>query len=337
MRAPALSVIVVAWNVRDLVLDCLRSVEARRGGLDVELILVDNGSEDGTAAAVRAEFPTAVVVENRQNLGFSRANNQGLALARGEYVLFLNSDTIVGMGTLERCVAELERDPSVGMVTCRLMYPDGRVQYEGGRNPYLFRDLLAELFYLHMLFPHSRLFAHHLMGDWDHRDTRDVEAILGAFMLGRRSIFQAVGGLPELVFMNHEDLSLCLRIRRLGHRIRYLGDVETLHLVNQTIKRNPLRWYLLEGEVKVLLIREAEGPVLAAAARALFGVRSLIRLAIALPATVVPGLRRWKERYPNVFHVERHALHLLWTLAPWAVRPLVPSPGKQPARAKAVA
>ncbi len=322
--APALSVILVTWNVRELTLECLGAVRARSAGVPLELIVVDNGSGDGTADAVAERFPDATVLRNPANEGFPRANNRGLAAARGRYVLFLNSDTVVGDGTLDACVAELERDPEVGAVGCRLVYADGSTQYEGGRNAYRLRDLVAEAFYLNRLFPRSRVWAHHLIGTWDHGGRRDVEALSGAFLMVRRELALEVGGLPEDLLFAHEDLAFCLRIRRLGARIRYLGDVSTLHLTNRTTDRHGLRWYLLEGEARVRLIREAEGRFAGWVAQALFGVRSLVRLAIALVGLLLPP--RLRRQYPKVFHVQRHALLLLWSVAPPLVRPLIPGP-----------
>ena len=133
--APVVSVVVVAYRTRDLVLRCLRTVY-ERGGVPLEVILVDNASGDGTVEAVRDAFPQVTVVANTENVGFPRACNQALRVARGRYILYLNSDAFIGEGTLARCVQELESDPEVGIVGCRLVLPDGRTQLEGGRNTY---------------------------------------------------------------------------------------------------------------------------------------------------------------------------------------------------------
>jgi GT2 family glycosyltransferase len=323
---PDLSVLVVSWNTRDLTLECVRHVHQARGHLALEVVVVDNASADGTAAAIRERYPDVVVVENRANEGFPRANNQALALARGRHVLYLNPDALVDPDTLERCVAALDADPSLGMVGCRLEYPDGRIQYEGARRDYRLGHMAAEFFYLHQLFPTHPVFAAHLMGDWDHRDSRDVEAISGAFMMARRQVALDVAGLPEDVFMYHEDLSFCLRVRRAGWRIRYLADARTVHLSGQSAKRSPARLYLLEPRAMTLLIREKQGRAAAAAARALWGVRALLRLAIALPASVLP-VRGLRARHPRLFHPQRHALQLLWTLSPRLVERMVPTAG----------
>ena len=321
---PDLSVVIVTWNVREMVVDCLRRVAERSGALDVEAIVVDNGSSDGTVRAVRAAYPRVTVIANGGNVGFPAANNQGLGHAAGRHVLFLNPDTVVGEGALEACVAELDRDASVGMVGCRLMYPDGRVQNEGARRDYRLRHLLYEALYLHEIFPRSGIFADQLMGGWDHRDSRDVEAISGAFMMVRSEVARALGGLPNDLFMYHEDLAFALRVRRAGWRIRYLGHVETVHYGGASRKRSTSPLSLLEGEVRVRLIRERGGAVRAALARPLFGVRSVGRLAAAAVGTVMPGLRSLKEERPKAFDVRVHATHLLWSVAPSVAERLLP-------------
>lgn len=315
---PTLSVIIVAWNIRELLLPCLEALYERAGGVFFEVLVVDNASSDGTADAIRRQFPDVVVIENHENVGFPKANNQALRLARGRYILFLNPDTEVGPGTIEACVSELERDPGIGVVGCRLDLPDGRIQYDCARNPYLLRHLAAELLWLHTLFPRSRVFAHHLIGNWDHRDTRDVEAICGAFMMVRRSVAEALGGLPDELFMYHEDTAFCLRVRRAGWRIRYLADVWTKHHFQQSTGKSRARIYLLECEGKVRLIREGQGPVHAAVARGLFAVRSVVRAIVAAVGSavaLVPWFDRLIARYPRVFHLERHAVQLLWAFA----------------------
>ena len=321
---PNVSVIIVTWNVRDLALDCLRALEQRSGDLDVEAIVVDNASSDGTVTAVRSDFPGVTLIANGGNVGFPAANNDGLAQAHGRYVLFLNPDTAVGEGTLERCVNELDSDSTLGMVGCQMTLPDGSVQYEGARRAYRLRHIVWEAFYLHELFPRSALFAHQLIGDWDHRGSRDVEAILGAFMMVRRELAQAVGGLPDDVFMFHEDLAFCLRVRAEGYRIRYLGDVATMHHVGASRGRAVSRLNLLEGEVRVRLIRERGGPVRAAFARPAFAFRSLARLAGALVGGALPGMAALRAKRPKAFDVRVHALHLLWALAPTAAARFLP-------------
>lgn len=323
MTAPDLSVIIVTWNSAREIEACLASLRGR-SALSLEIIVVDNASDDDTVHLVRAGFPEVKLVANGRNVGFPAANNDGLRHAHGRHVLFLNPDTEVGSGTLERCVAELDENPDVGLVGCRMMFTDGAVQLEGARRDYRIRHILFEAFYLNELFRGNAIFAHQLMGDWDHRDSRDVEALVGAFMMARAEVADAVGGLPEELFMYHEDLAFCLRVRKAGWRIRYLADVETIHHGAASTSKSPSNLSLLEGEVRVRLVRERQGALAGAAARAAFGVRSLVRLAGAVAAGLLPGLERLREERPKAFAWRVHAFHLLWSVAPERARRRLP-------------
>jgi GT2 family glycosyltransferase len=321
---PRLSVIIVTWNVREFALACLRVLERELDDIPSEIIIVDNASNDGTAAAVRSAYPDVHVLANDANAGFPAANNQALRVARGEFILFLNPDTEPGPGTITACLTALERDASIGVAGCRLELEDGSIQLECARRPYRLRHLAMELLYLHMIFPRSRIFGDHLMGDWDHRGERDVEAICGAFMLARRSAVDGVGGLPDEVFMYHEDLAFCLRVRRAGWRIRYLGEHATLHRWRGSSRKSDARLSLLEGQYKLQLIRDAQGPAHALAGRVLFALRCASRFAIGGVGALLFGRTRLADRYPRVLDWRSHGLQLVWSVAPWAVADSVP-------------
>jgi GT2 family glycosyltransferase len=332
--APKLTVIIVTWNVRDYTLACLDAVRRETAHVATEIIVVDNASTDGTAAAVQGAFPEVLVLTNAENVGFPAANNQALARAAGDYVLFLNPDTEVGRGAIAVCLDELERDPGVGVSGCKLVLEDGSVQLECARNPYLLQHLLTETLYLHMLFPGSRWFGHHRMSYWDHEGVRDVEAICGAFMLARTAAARSVGGLPDDVFMYHEDLAFCLRLRRAGWRIRYRGDVSTLHRWRASSRGRGSDLLLLEGIHKLQLIREAQGRHAAAFGRAIFAFRCALRLLIAGVATALPAATL-RHRFPRVFDARAHALQLAWTLAPGRMAHRVPLSRPVPGRVQA--
>lgn len=318
---PDLSVIVVTWNSRDVVGGCLRSVREGAGRFSVETVVVDNDSADGTADLVRKEFPGATVLENEANVGFPRACNRGLARSRGRHVLFLNPDCEVRRRTLPVCVGVLENDPDVGIVGPRLEYPDGRLQPECARRDYRLRHMLFETFWLHELFPRNRIFGDQRMTWWDHRGRRDVEAVSGAFLMVRREAAEAVGGMPEELFMYHEDQSFCLRVRRAGWRVRFVGDARAVHRAGASTAKRERPLPVLRGEYRVLLIREKQGAVAAALARILWLFRSLLRLAVAAAGRLAPGSERLRRRHPRVFDLEDHAWNLAWTAAPgWTKR-----------------
>jgi len=308
---PDLSVIIVTWNVRELSLMCVRRVLERSPGIVLEVLVVDNASSDHTVEAIRERFPEVRIIVSERNLGFPRANNLALAEARGRHVLFLNPDTEVGVGTLPRCVAELDATPELGAVGCRLVLADGRVQVEGARRHYRLLDLVWEAGYLHVLLPSSRVFAGQVMGEWEHSGVRDVEALSGAFLMARREAALDVGGLPDEVFMYHEDLAFCLRLERAGWGLRYLGDVDTFHHHGAAVGGSTSPLDVLEGEVLVRLIRERSGLLAGLVARVLFGFRSLARLAISLVTWPLPAIRR---RHPRVVDVRKYVRHLTWAV-----------------------
>jgi GT2 family glycosyltransferase len=323
--APELSILIVTWNVREHVLACLRSIEADPCAPRLEVILVDNASADGTVEAVLDEFPAVRVLANGQNVGFPRANNQALAVARGRHVLFLNPDTELYAGTLRACMAELDANPDIGVVGCRLELPEGRIQYDCARKLYRFRHLVFELLYLHMIFPRSRIFADQLIGAWDHRGARDVEAVAGAFMMTPREVAREVGGLPDEVFMYHEDLAFCRRVACTGRRVRYLGDVAAVHHGGQSARQSSARLALLETECKYRFIQEVDGPAWAAAARVLLGVRAVLRIGLGVVGLLLPAT--WKRRYPRVFDIGLYWLQLRWCVAPsWVAGPVPRAP-----------
>jgi GT2 family glycosyltransferase len=322
--APDLSILVVSWNVRERVLACLASLACDNDAPSFEVIVVDNGSTDGTVEAVRSRFPHVVVIANERNVGFPRANNQALALASGRYVLYLNPDTEVVAGTLRACMTELDTHPDIGIAGCRLEGPDGTIQYDGARRTYHVGDLMFEILYLHVLFPRSPFFRRHLYGDWDHRGMRDVEAVCGAFMMTPRALAVAIGGLPEDVFMYHEDLSFCLRVFRMGYRIRYCGDVAIVHHGGQSSGRSGARFGLLEIESKYRYVEEADGQGWASIARVLLLMRAVVRLGICAAGTVLP--QRLQCRYPRVFDWRTHGLQLYWCVARERAMRFAPGP-----------
>jgi GT2 family glycosyltransferase len=317
-----LSVIVVAWNVADLTEACVRSVLREGTGLDLEIIVVDNGSGDGVSARIRGIHPKVRVIRNEQNIGFPAANNQALRSVRGQYVLFLNPDTEVRANTLQRCVERLELDPSIGVVGCRLELGDGSTQLEGARREYRLRHVIAEVLYLHMLFPNNRWAGDHRMSWWDHRGAREVEAVSGAFLMTRKNLADQIGGLPQDLFMYHEDLAYCLRARRAGWRVWYQGDVDTLHHWKQSSRRSPLALDLLVSECRVLLVRESQGRVAAFAARLVWGVGSALRMLVAFAGVLAPA--EFKARFPRVFDARRHSLQTVWAFLPGLFRQQIP-------------
>jgi N-acetylglucosaminyl-diphospho-decaprenol L-rhamnosyltransferase len=225
--APDLSIIIVSWNVRDLLRACLRSIQADRGGLRPEVIVVDAASHDGTPAMVREEFPWAKLIACADNVGFPKGNNIGLAEAHGRYLLLLNPDTEVQPGALATMVAYLEQNPEVGALGPQLLNPDGSVQSSRRRFPTL-ATAVFESTWLEPYAPAGLLRRYYAL-DLADDETAEVDWLTGACLLVRREVLQEVGDLDEAYFMYSEEMDWLRRIKAAGRRVVYLPQAKVMH------------------------------------------------------------------------------------------------------------
>ncbi len=225
-----LSCLIVSYTARDLLLRCLASLEAEREVCTLEVVLVDNASDDGTIPEVQRRFPWVRVVENDENVGFAQAANTAMRLARGRFLLHLNPDMIVPPGALQAAVAELERRPDVGMLGGKLVRLDGTFDHACKRGAPTIASSLYYFFGLSRLLPRSRRFAHYTAGELDPDASGYVEAVSGAFMLVRREAVEAVGRLDERFWLYGEDLDWCARFREHSWKIFYFPEVEVVHV-----------------------------------------------------------------------------------------------------------
>jgi len=229
MNEVTLSIIIVNWNTRDITRNCLRSVREKVAGINCEVIVVDNASSDASVEMIRAEFPEAHLIVNDENLGFGRANNQGMRVARGRYFLLLNSDTLVIDDSIQRLVSFMERDPGIGIAGCKLLFEDLTLQGSCSRFPSIKIALVEDLM-LYKFLSRRRQGELLLNGYWAHDRTRDVDAVWGAAMLVRREVFEQTAGFDEKIFMYGEDLDWCMRVRDKGWRITFAHDCRIVHL-----------------------------------------------------------------------------------------------------------
>jgi hypothetical protein len=228
--------VIVAWNVRELVLDCLASIREAKLGVSYEVILVDNGSLDFTVEAVSRQFPDTRILALPKNIGFGAGNNRGLEIMRGRHALLLNSDTIVLPGGLEACVRYLDEQPETGVVGPQLLNPDRSKQNCIHNSPNLVSELLGQSL-LRRLLP--RRYPSKLV---DYDAPIEVEAVLGACLFARRVVIEQVGMIDEGYFFFLEETDWCHRIRAAGWRIVHLPDAYVIHLYGEsTKKKTPLR------------------------------------------------------------------------------------------------
>ena len=224
-----LSIIIVNYNVRDYLAECLRSLAPACRTLQAETIVVDNASVDGSAGMVRQRFPEVHVIANDRNRGFGQAVNQGLAAAAGRAIVMLNPDTLVQADTFTTMLDWLRDHPRCGMAGCMLLNADGSFQLACRRSIPTPWSALAKLSGLSRLFPGSRRWSEYNLTWLDQNRATQVEAISGAFMMVRREIVDSVGPLDERFFMYGEDLDWCLRVRQAGWTVDYVPYTRIIH------------------------------------------------------------------------------------------------------------
>ena len=225
----ALSVIIVSYNVRPFLEQALHSILKALNGIPSEVFVVDNDSGDGSVSLVRERFPEICLIENRENVGFARANNQALQRARGKAVCLVNPDTLVQEDTFRVCLDYLDTHSDVGAVGCKILNPDGTLQVSCRRSfptPWV---ALTKVVGLSALFPKSRLFGRYNLTFLDPEEEVEVEALSGSFMVVRKDVVDEVGLLDEAFFLYGEDLDWCYRIRQAGWKIVYLPGTQIIH------------------------------------------------------------------------------------------------------------
>ncbi len=236
-----LSVVIVNYNVKYYLEQCLESVRRASQGLQVEVFVVDNLSTDGSVPYLRERFPEVTFIENNENVGFARANNQAIRQSRGEYVLLLNPDTILCEDTLRHFVDFMDAHPEAGAAGAYMLHADGTFAPESRRGlptPFV---AFCKMSGLTRLFPKSRLFGRYYMGYLDVNEVNRIEAISGACMMLRREALDRVGLLDEDFFMYGEDIDLSYRILQGGYH-NYFLPVRMLHYKGESTVKNSYRY-----------------------------------------------------------------------------------------------
>lgn len=223
-----LSIIIVNWNTKEITLDCLKSVYQQTQKINFEVIVVDNNSQDESVKAIKKQYPQVELIQNKSNVGFAKGNNIGIQKAKGEYILLLNSDTIVLDHALEQMVEYMDKHPDVGVCTPQLVGRDGSLQHSTARLPSLYHYFNEYLL--------------HRLSAWypseSYKKNMEVESIIGACFLVRRSIIDQVGPLPEYYFMYSEDVDWSYRIKTAGWKLIYLAKPKVIHIGGESSKRN---------------------------------------------------------------------------------------------------
>jgi O-antigen biosynthesis protein len=240
-----LSVIIVSFNVKDFLRQCLYSVRKASGNIDCELFVVDNNSADSSCAMVRNEFPEVNLIVNKVNSGFSAANNQAIIQSKGRFVLLLNPDTLVAEDTFSRCINFMNSHSDAGALGVRMINNDGRFLPESKRALPTPKTAFFKSFGFYYLFPESRFFNGYYLSEIDSFETSQAEIISGAFMFIRREALNKTGLLDEDYFMYGEDIDLSYRLLRSGYNNYYFPETQIIHFKGKSTNRNNITDILL--------------------------------------------------------------------------------------------
>jgi GT2 family glycosyltransferase len=252
MQEIRISVIIVSYNVKFFLEQCLNSVYRAARNLSVEVIVVDNNSADGSCAMVRTRFPGVTLIENHDNTGFSKANNQAMRIARGEFQLILNPDTVVEEATFEKIAAFMDMHPEAGALGVRMIDGKGNFLPESKRalpTPWV---SFYKIFGLSRIFPKSRRFGRYHLGFLPQDEVNPVDILPGAFMFIRKSVLDKTGFFDETFFMYGEDIDLSYRIRLAGYENYYFPETTIIHYKGESTKKASFNYVLLFYQAMII-------------------------------------------------------------------------------------
>jgi GT2 family glycosyltransferase len=237
-----LSIIIVNYNVKHLLEACLTSVGAACKNISVEIFVVDNASTDGSQAYFNGKFLNVHFLWNKENVGFAKANNSVLRETKGDYILFLNPDTVLPADCLEKCLQFFSAHPDCGGLGVRITDENGIYRKESKRGFPGAATSLFKMLGLHTLFPRSEIFARYYLGHLSENETNEIEVLSGAFMMLSRKALEKVKGFDEAFFMYAEDIDLSCRIIKAGFKNYYFPDTSIIHFKGKSTKKKSKKY-----------------------------------------------------------------------------------------------
>ena len=246
-----LSIVIVNWNTKERIKQCLASIYAYAPSCEFEILVVDNASRDGSPEMVQENFPSVRLIANRTNTGFARANNQAIRQSKGRYVLLLNPDTRVKPGAFDHLIRYLDMTTDAGAAGGRILNPDGSLQVSCYPRPTLFREFWR-MFHLDVIKP----IAAYPMDWWYQDKPRRVDVLLGACLITRKEVIENVGMMDEDYFVYSEEVDLCYRIQKAGWNLYWVPGAEIIHFGAQSTRQVAEEMFLRLYQGKVLYFRK---------------------------------------------------------------------------------
>lgn len=224
-----LGVCIVTRRSKEEIIECLSSLFDKSEGMDVQVVVVDNDSQDGTVDAIRLRFPAVKLILNNENLGFSRAVNQGLKILDAQYYLLLNPDTVILDNSLQTSIKFMKDTPQAGISIPKVLNSDGTLQYQCRRGEARPWDVFSYFLGLARLFPNDQRFTGYLLNHLDNEKVNEVKAVSGSCMMIRREVVEQIGYLDERYFAYQEDTDYCLQARKAGWKVYFVPTAQVIH------------------------------------------------------------------------------------------------------------
>ena len=251
-----LSIIIVNYNVKHFLEQCLKSVEKALISLDSEVIVVDNNSVDGSVKMIKDKFPSVKLIANKQNTGFSVANNQAIAVAKGSYILLLNPDTVVQEDTFTKCISFMDEHQDAGALGIKMFDGKGNFLPESKRGLPTPSVAFFKIFGLSTIFPKSRLFGKYHLGYLSENQNHKVDILSGAFMMIRKKVIDEIGALDETFFMYGEDIDISYRITKAGYNNYYFSGSNIIHYKGESTKKSSINYVFVFYKAMIIFAKK---------------------------------------------------------------------------------
>jgi N-acetylglucosaminyl-diphospho-decaprenol L-rhamnosyltransferase len=236
-----LSIIIVNYHHSQMLKDCLESLNRTIQKIQFEVILIDNSSTDDGLASILKRFPKTQFINNSENIGFAPANNQGAKIANGDFLLFINPDTIMTEGAIESMLDYIRSDSSIGIIGPKVLNPDQTIQYSCRKFPTIWSGLFNRYSLMTQFFPNNRYSKDYLMLDYDHKSIRSVDWVSGCCMMISTPIFKKINGFDENYFLFIEDVDLCQTIKKIDLKVVYFPNSKIFHKISSSNSKSTSR------------------------------------------------------------------------------------------------
>ncbi len=304
-----MSIIIVSWNTREYLIECLQSVEDTSCGLSYETLVVDNGSVDDSVEVVRRQFPNVRVIEAGENLGFAKANNIGITHANGRYLAFVNSDVKVLPDCFQRLIHYMDKHSEIGLAGPRILNTDGSLQ-PSCRRAFTLWTCFCTALALNRLFPKSSRFADSRMEEWAHDEIRTVSALTGCFWLARRESVEEIGLLDESFFMYGEDIDWCNRFIENGWKVVFYPEAQSIHHGGGSSRIKPTKYFVEMHKAALRLWEKNHGTI----STILYVFLAVVHHSVRIFGYGLLSLL-CQQNEANLYHLQRHWQFLRWLIS----------------------